>query len=59
MARLNAETATAMAEPEIAARFTALGAVSRPLSPEAFRAFIKDEVAKWGEVVRRSGAKID
>jgi tripartite-type tricarboxylate transporter receptor subunit TctC len=59
VARLNAETATAMAEPEIAARFTALGAVSRPLSPEAFRAFIKDEVAKWGEVVRRSGAKID
>jgi tripartite-type tricarboxylate transporter receptor subunit TctC len=48
-----------MAEPEIAAKFTALGALSRPLSPEAFRTFIKDEVEKWGEVVRRSGAKID
>lgn len=59
IARLNAETIRAMAEPEIAAKFTALGAVSRPLSPEAFRTFIQDEVAKWGEVVRRSGAKID
>ena len=59
VARLNAETVKAMAEPEIAAKFAALGAVSRPLSPSAFGSFIKDEIAKWGEVVRRSGAKVD
>jgi tripartite-type tricarboxylate transporter receptor subunit TctC len=59
VARLNAETVKAMAEPEVAAKFTALGAVSRPLSPDAFRSFIKDEIAKWGEVVRQSGAKIE
>jgi tripartite-type tricarboxylate transporter receptor subunit TctC len=59
VARLNAETVKAMAEPEIAAKFAALGAVSRPLSPDAFRSFIKDEVVKWGEVVRQSGAKIE
>jgi tripartite-type tricarboxylate transporter receptor subunit TctC len=59
VARLNAETVKAMAEPEIAAKFAALGAVSRPLAPDAFRAFVKDEIAKWGEVVRQSGAKIE
>ncbi|MDB5560154.1 MAG: tripartite tricarboxylate transporter substrate binding protein [Enterovirga sp.] len=59
VARLNAETIRAMAAPEITAKFAALSAVSRPLSPEAFRSFIKDETSKWGEVVRISGAKID
>ena len=59
VSRLNAETVKAMAEPEIAAKFTALGAVSRPLSPSAFGRFIKDEIIKWGEVVRQSGAKIE
>jgi tripartite-type tricarboxylate transporter receptor subunit TctC len=28
-------------------------------SPDTFDAFIKAEIAKWGEVVRRSGAKIE
>jgi tripartite-type tricarboxylate transporter receptor subunit TctC len=59
VARLNAETIKAMAEPEVAAKFTALGAVSRALSADAFRTFIKDEIAKWGKVVRESGTKID
>jgi tripartite-type tricarboxylate transporter receptor subunit TctC len=59
VARLNAETIKAMAEPEITAKFAALGAVSRPLNPDAFRGFIKDEIAKWGDVVRQSGARID
>lgn len=59
VARLNTETTKAMATPEVAAKFAALGAVSRPLSPEEFRDFIKNEIAKWGEVVRQSGAKID
>jgi len=49
----------AKTEPDITAKFAALGAVSRPLSPDAFRQFIKDEIAKWGDVVRRSGVKID
>lgn len=59
VARLNAETVKAMAVPEVAGTFAALGATSRPLSPEAFAAFIRDEIAKWGAVVRRSGAKVE
>ena len=57
--RLNAETVKVLAEPEIAAKFAALGAVSRALGPAAFGTFIKDEITKWGEVVHRSGAKIE
>ena len=28
-------------------------------SPETFEAFIRAEIAKWGEVVRKSGATVD
>lgn len=59
VARLNGETIRALAEPEAADKLTKLGAVSRPLSPAAFGAFMRDEIAKWGAVVRQSGAKLD
>lgn len=57
--RLNAETIKAFQEPAIAAKFAALGATTRPLSPDAFGAFLQAEIAKWGDVVRRSGASLD
>ena len=59
VARLNRETIAATARPEIADKLTALGATSRPLTPQAFGAFIADEIAKWGAVVKQSGAKIE
>lgn len=59
VARLNAETIRAMAAPDVAEKFTALGATSRPLAPRAFAAFVRDEIAKWGAVVRQSGAKVE
>jgi tripartite-type tricarboxylate transporter receptor subunit TctC len=36
-----------------------IGAEPAGGTPEQFGAFIRSEYAKWGEVVRRSGAKID
>ena len=59
VARLNAESIKALSASDVAAKFAALGARSRPLSAEAFRRFIQAEIAKWGDVVRRSGAKIE
>ncbi|SEO80799.1 Tripartite-type tricarboxylate transporter, receptor component TctC [Methylobacterium sp. ap11] len=57
--RLNAEIVRALQEPGIVAKFEALGATTRPLSTEAFGAYIADEIAKWGSVVKQSGATLD
>ncbi|UHC19542.1 tripartite tricarboxylate transporter substrate binding protein [Methylobacterium currus] len=59
VARLNAETVRALQEPAVAAKFAGLGATSRPLAPDAFGAFMADEIAKWGAVVKQSGATLD
>jgi tripartite-type tricarboxylate transporter receptor subunit TctC len=40
-------------------RLALIGAEPAGGTPEQFGAFIRSEYAKWGEVVRRSGAKID
>ncbi len=52
-------------EPAIRARLAELGADPPNLTPDggttpaAFEAFIRDEIVKWAEVVRASGARID
>ncbi|MBV1795581.1 tripartite tricarboxylate transporter substrate binding protein [Siccirubricoccus sp. G192] len=52
-------------EPATRAKFAELGGMAPGLtpdggtSPETFEAFIKAEIAKWGEVVRKSGATIE
>jgi tripartite-type tricarboxylate transporter receptor subunit TctC len=57
--KLNAELNKALATPAIKERFAAIGAEPAIVSPEQFRDLIRTEYAKWGDVVRRSGAKID
>jgi tripartite-type tricarboxylate transporter receptor subunit TctC len=59
VARLNAEIRTALASPAVRDRFKALGAETAPSSPEEFRELSRRETAKWAEVVKYSGAKID
>ncbi len=52
-------------EPEMQRRIADLGGMAPGLtpdggtSPETFDAFIRAEIAKWGEVVRRSGAQVE
>ena len=36
-----------------------MGAEPAPNTPEEFAAMVKAEVAKWADVVRKSGAKVD
>jgi len=48
-----------MSEPDMAKRLADVGAEPGTLSGDAFGAFLRSEVDKWGEVVKTSGAKVD
>ncbi len=57
--RLNAEVNRALALPEVKEQMLRQGAVAMPRTPEQFREFIRNEVAKWAKVVKASGATVD
>jgi tripartite-type tricarboxylate transporter receptor subunit TctC len=40
-------------------KIAAEGAQRMDSTPESFRAYIEKEIARWGQVVRDSGAKVD
>ena len=56
---LNREINKTLASPSLKERFAAIGAEPSARTPEQFAELIRTEHAKWGDVVRRSGAKID
>jgi tripartite-type tricarboxylate transporter receptor subunit TctC len=57
--KLNAEINKVLNSATIKARFAAIGAEPTVVTPEQFRDLIRKENAKWAEVIKRSGAKID
>jgi tripartite-type tricarboxylate transporter receptor subunit TctC len=57
--KLNAELNQVVASPTFKERVAAIGSEPAGGTPEQFAAFIRTEHAKWADVVRRSGAKID
>ena len=59
VAKLNAETVKVLHLPEVRERFQAMGLEIVGNSPEQFAAFMRTETAKWGRIVKASGAKID
>ncbi len=65
VARLNQEIEAVLADPAVWRRFDDLGGMRAELAPgggstpEAFDRFVAAEVAKWTEVVRRSGATVE
>ncbi|MDO9285957.1 MAG: tripartite tricarboxylate transporter substrate binding protein [Aquabacterium sp.] len=59
LARLNQAFVAAMATPEVKARFAQLMSEPSPTTPEQFAGFVKAELAKYGPVVKASGAKVD
>ena len=58
-ARLNKAFVAALNAPETKARMATMMAASAPTTPEQFGAFVKAELAKYGPVVKASGAKVD
>ena len=59
IAQLNAEVTRIMNEPEVKERLAGLGADFSPNSPKDFDQFIRAEIARWGDVIRRANLKVD
>jgi tripartite-type tricarboxylate transporter receptor subunit TctC len=58
--RLHTELVAIMAMPETRAAITRIGLVPMDTAaPEELQAFVRAEIVRWGEVVRRSGASVE
>ena len=54
--RLSQETRKAVGTPAVTEQFVAQGLEPAASSPHEFGAYLRSEVAKWGKVIRASGA---
>jgi tripartite-type tricarboxylate transporter receptor subunit TctC len=59
VARLAERASRALASDEAVKRMAALGIEARPMMPEEFAAFLRADSAKWADVIRRTGAKLE
>jgi tripartite-type tricarboxylate transporter receptor subunit TctC len=57
--RLTAEMVRNINLPDVREKLVGLGAEPVANTPEEFGALVKTEVAKWADVVKKSGAKVD
>jgi tripartite-type tricarboxylate transporter receptor subunit TctC len=57
--RLNAEIVRILNMPDVRDKLKGLGAETVGNTPEEFGALVKSEVAKWADVVKKSGAQVD
>jgi len=55
--RVNAEINACLADPKLKARLADLGGIALTGSPAEFASLIRDETAKWAQVVKFSGAR--
>jgi tripartite-type tricarboxylate transporter receptor subunit TctC len=59
VARLNTELAKILKSDEVKESFAKQGAVPTGGSPQDYADFMREESARWGEVVRRNGIKLE
>ncbi|HKU96421.1 MAG TPA: tripartite tricarboxylate transporter substrate binding protein [Vineibacter sp.] len=59
IARLQQEAAKALRLPDVVARLATLGAEPVGSTPEAFAAFLRTELAKWADIVKTAGIKVE
>jgi tripartite-type tricarboxylate transporter receptor subunit TctC len=57
--RLNSDVNAILQQADVRDRFAAEGADTAPNTPQWFASFMKSETAKWGKVVKASGAVAD
>jgi len=57
--KINADVAEALRDKDLLEKFAAAGADPYLTAPEQFARILQDDIQKWSQVVRTSGAKID
>ena len=57
--RLHAEFGRAMRAPDMVERYATLGVELVETTPEQFAAYMRAELAKWGDIIKRSGTKLE
>ena len=58
-AKLNTGVTNAMNAPDVKERLTKEGAEPSPNSPDQFAKFIQTETAKFAQIIKVSGARVD
>ena len=59
VAKINADAVAILRDPAVAARMLELGGFPDPGTPAEFGAFIRAEIAKWRQVAREAGIRLD
>lgn len=59
IAILNKEVLAVLATPAVNAKLLAQGFVPKPMSPEAFKKFIRDETLKFADLIKTNGISIE
>jgi tripartite-type tricarboxylate transporter receptor subunit TctC len=57
--KMSTEVQTSLASPEIKERWAAMGASVPKMTRPELATYINQEITRWGEVVKKSGAKLD
>ena len=57
--KMSVEVQAALASPEIKERWAAMGASVPKMTRPELTSYINQEITRWGEVVKKSGAKLD
>jgi tripartite-type tricarboxylate transporter receptor subunit TctC len=59
VARIHGAIVESMKAPQVRERYAREGTIQRSTSPAEASAFLKDEVARWGKIIRERGIKAD
>ena len=57
IAKFNAALVAALDDPQLHARLHNAGTTPAPSTPEAFASYLREEIARWGKVIRDQGIK--
>jgi tripartite-type tricarboxylate transporter receptor subunit TctC len=59
VSRLHAAVDATVRSPDVAAKFTDLGADAQFATPSEFAAYVADDLAKWGRLAKEAGLKVE